>query len=238
MKKTTFVLTAIVCALPALSQENRAPYTHATFQPGKRSIENLIKFPKTTFSGELAVICSSRATAKGRIKNARCSSPQDPDLDFTMAVSRRFNSARVISATVNGKKEEVDFQFTVVFSSNREEQNIVVHENNGKNIEHFGNDYTSAQRYSPNPFPARCSGWRRDDLIVEVAIVEKTGRAKAIEVMSSTAGVDARCKDALQTQLSNARWIPAISNGEFVESVWVNPIVLTKLSFKREQKLE
>ena len=139
---------------------------------------------------------------------------------------------------MNGNKEEVDFQFTVVFSRNGEEQNIVVHENNGKNVERFGNDYTSAQRYSPHPFPIRCSGWRRDDLIVEVAIVEKTGRAKGIEVMSATAGIDARCKDALQTQLNNARRIPAISNGEFVESVWVNPIVLTKLSFMREQKQE
>lgn len=238
MKRTTLVLAALACALPALSQENGATYTHATFQPGKRSIENLIKFPKTNFSGELAVICSSRATAKGRIENARCSSPQDPELDFTMAVSRRFNSARVIPATVNGRKEEVDFQFTVVFSQEGDEKNIAVRENNGKNIERFGNDYTSAQRYSPNPFPVRCSGWRRDDLIVEVAIVEKNGRAKAVDVMSSTAGVDARCKDALKTQLSNARWIPATSNGEFVESVWVNPIVLTKLSFKREQKIQ
>lgn len=238
MKKIILVLAAFVCALPALSQENSAPYTHATFQPGKRSIGNLIKFPKAGFSGALAVICSSKATAKGRLKDARCSSPQDPDLAFTMAVSRRFNSARVIPATVNGKKEEVDFQFTVVFSRNDEEQRIVVHENNGKNVDRFGNGYTSAQRYSPNPFPARCSGWRRDDLIVEVAIVEKTGRAKAVEVMSATAGVDARCKDALQTQLSDARWIPATSNGEFVESVWVNPIVLTKLSFKRQQKQE
>jgi len=238
MKQIILILAAFVCALPALSQENSAQYTHATFQPGKRSIENLIKFPETNLSGELAVVCSSRATAKGRIQNARCSSPEDPELDFTMAVSRKFNSARVIPATVNGRKEEVDFQFTVVFSQNGEEQNIVVHENNGKNIERFGNDYTSAQRYSPNPFPVRCSGWRRDDLIIEVAIVEKTGRAKAVEIMSSTAGVDARCKDALETQLSAARWIPASSNGEFVESVWVNPIVLTKLSFKREQKIQ
>ena len=235
MKKAVFVLAAFACALPALSQENSAPFTHATFQPGSRSIENLIEFPKTSFSGELAVICSSRATAKGRLRNARCSSPRDPELHFTMAVSRRFNSARVIPATVKGIKEEVDFQFIVVFLQNGDEQNIVVHENNGKNVERFGKDYTSAQRYSPNPFPVRCSGWRRDDLIIEVAIVEKTGRAKAVEVMSSTAGVDARCKDALQTQLNNARWIPAASDGEFVESVWVNPIVLNKLSFKREQ---
>ena len=238
MRKTVLVLAALICTAPAWPQQNGMTYTHATFQPGKRSLENLIKFPKINIAGELAVICSSRATAKGRIIDGRCSSPQDPDLEFTMAVSRKFNSARVIPATVNARKEEVDFQFTVVFSRDDDVENIVVHENNGKNVDRLGNDYTSAQRYSPNPFPARCSGWRRDDLIVEVVIVEKTGRAKGVEVMSSTAGIDARCKDALQTQLRNARWIPAARNGEFVESVWVNPIVLTKLSFKREQKQE
>ncbi len=75
-------------------------------------------------------------------------------------------------------------------------------------------------------------------MIVEVAVVQENGRAKAVEIMSSTAGADARCQDALETQLENARWIPAKLDGEYVESVWVNPIVLNKLSFKREQKQE
>jgi len=238
LKKPAMVMIALVYVLPTFAQQSESNYTHATFQPGKRSIENLIKFPKADLNGELAVICSSKATAKGRLRDARCSSPQDPDLKFTMAVSRRFNSSRVIPATVNGRKEEVDFQFTVVFSKVDGQENIFVRENNGKNIERLGNDYTSAQRYSPNPFPVRCSGWRRDDLIVEVAVVQKNGRAKAVEIMSSTAGADARCQDALETQLKNARWIPAKLDGEFVESVWVNPIVLNKLSFKREQKQE
>lgn len=220
----------------AAADESAVPlFVPADFATGKRSLENLIEFPEIDFDVEVTVTCAGHANRKGRLKKARCSSPGDPELEFTLAVSRRFNSTRVVPALVKGKPEDVDFQFSVVFTKRGDSENIRVYPNNGKNVERLGQDYISAQRYSPHPFPARCSGWRHDDLILEIAIVNESGSPRDVDVMSSTAGIPARCRQELKTRLYDARWIPASHDGHFVESVWVNPIVLTNVSYRREQ---
>ena len=134
----------------ALAQDSAIPaFTHATFVDGNRSMLNLIEFPNIDFDVEIEITCSGRATAKGRLRGAKCSSPEDPDLDFTMAVSRRFNASRITPGTVNGRPEEVDFQFVVSFKKAGETETIEIHPNNRKNVDRLGNDYFSAQRYSP-----------------------------------------------------------------------------------------
>jgi hypothetical protein len=232
---TVALLAVPGVALPAENDETTPSYTAAMFVDGEQSMKNLVEFPDIDFDADLNVMCDGRASAKGRLQNAKCSSPQDPDLLFTLAVSQVFNSVRLVPATVNGRSEEVDFQFTVVFKKDGETESIDVFPNNQKNLDRLGLDYVSAQRYSPHPFPNRCSGWHRDDLIIEAAIVDATGKARDVNVMSSTVGIPASCKAGLISQLEDARWIPASYQGQFVESVWVSPIVLNTVSFKREQ---
>ena len=221
----------------ALAQDSAIPaFTHATFVDGNRSMLNLIEFPDIDFDVEIEITCSGRATAKGRLRGAKCSSPEDPDLDFTMAVSRRFNASRITPGTVNGRAEEVDFQFVVSFKKAGETETIEIHPNNRKNVDRLGNDYFSAQRYSPYTWPTRCNRARLDDLLVEVAIVDSTGRAKEVNVMASMAEIPATCKTGLINQLKDGRWIPASYNGQYVDSIWVNPIVLNSVNFKRQQQ--
>lgn len=211
------------------------PYTHAQFVTGKRSMERLVDYPDVDIDFDIIVSCTGRATAKGRLKGARCSSPQDPDLEFTMAISRRFNASRLVPATVDGVPQEVDFQFSVVFTNDGINRGVGVYPNNRKNVDRLGESYISAQRYSPHPFPSRCQGWRQDGVLMEVAIVESSGRAREVDILSSTSSIPSGCRDAFLNQLEDARWIPASLDGELVESVWVNPIVLSRVSYKREQ---
>ncbi len=233
---TAALVALSATAVPADGDEASPTFTHAVFVDGDQSMKSLVEFPDIDVDVDVLVMCNGRASAKGRLQNAKCSSPEDPDLLFTLAVSRVFNSVRVVPATVNGRTEEVDFQFTVAFRKAGESETIEVYPNNQKNVDRLGIDYVSAQRYSPHPFPNRCSGWRRDDLIIEAAIVDTTGRARGdVNVMSSTVGIPNSCKSGLVNQLQDARWIPALYNGQLVDSVWVNPIVLNTLSFKREQ---
>lgn len=241
MKRVTvtiaiFVMLAVSAAHGQVNDAGTS-YSHARFVSGKRALENLVDFPDVEIDGALTVTCSGRASAKGRLKDARCSSPQDPNLDFTLAVSRRFNATRLDPATVNGHTEEVDFQFTVIFERDEELEKITVYPNNQKNVDRLGLTYVSAQRYSPHQFPNRCRGWRQDDLILEVAIVEATGNPRDVDVMS-TVGIPSRCRDAFLTQLKNGRWIPAMLDGKYVESVWVSPIVLSNVSYRRQQSRE
>jgi hypothetical protein len=215
--------------------ESMPRFTHARFVDGDHSMKSLVEFPDIGFDVDVTVTCSGKATAKGRLRHAKCSSPNDPDLEFTMAVSRRFNSVRLVPATIDGRVEEVDFQFVVAFSKTGDTESIDLFLNNRKNVDRLGLDYISAQRYSPAVWPTRCAGWRLDDLIVEVAIVDATGHSRDVNVMSSTAGIPTSCRTGLINQLENGRWIPASYQGQYVDSVWVSPIILNRVGYKREQ---
>ncbi len=218
-----------------LAADDTPQFTHAEFVAGNRSMQNLIKFPKVDLDMEVTVTCAGHATAKGRLRAARCSSPEDPDLKFTMAVSRRFNSTRLTPATVNGKTEEIDFQFTVIFKKTGESESINVYLHNMKNVDRLGLDYVGAQRYSVHPWPARCADFTRDDLIMEVAIVNELGVPRDFDVLSASFSMSSACRSGFATHLQNGRWIPALHNGEFVEAVWANPRISANVPYKRQQ---
>ena len=210
-------------------------FTHANFVEGKRSITNLVEFPDVDGDIEVIVTCTGIASAKGRLQEAKCSAPNDPNLDFTMAVSRRFNAARLISATVDGNPEEVDFQFVVHFKKKGDEETVNVYANNSKNVDRLGLDYVSAQRFSPYVWPNRCGTWRREELILEIAIIDATGKPKDVDLVTAESSLRLNCKTALINQLKNGRWVPAVYKDQFVDSIWVNPIILNRMAYKRQQ---
>jgi len=229
-------LVTIAGAVFAADDDGAIPdFTHAKFVEGDRSLKSLIEFPDIDFDVEITLMCNGTASAKGRLQNGKCSSPGDPDLLFTMSVSRVFNTLRVVPATVNGREEEVDFQFVVIFKKAGEAESIEIYPNNQKNVDRLGLDYISAQRYSPHPLPNRCAGWQKDDLLVEAAIVDVNGRPRDVNVMSASVGIPRSCRKGIISQLEDARWIPAIYQGQYVESVWINPIVLKVQAYKRQQ---
>jgi len=232
--KHLMAIAGLLLATIAPAQDQPA-FTPAGFETGDRSMKNLIEFPDIDFDVEVNVTCSGIATAKGRLREAMCSAPNDPDLEFTMAVSRRFNSSRIVPATVNGKSEEVDFQFMVYFKKDGDNETIDVYANNAKNVDRLGRDYTAAQRYSPSVWPKRCGETRREELVLEIAIVEANGRPRDVNIMTAEAALAATCRTGLINQLKDGRWIPATYNGEAVEAIWVSPIVLSRLEYKRQQ---
>ncbi len=218
----------------SLAADSPLRYSHANFVSGDKSMQNLIDFPDVDTDVDVTVSCTAHATAKGRLNDAHCSSANDPNLKFTMAISRRFKSARLTPAMVNGKTEEVDFQFSVIFKKEGESETISVYPHNMKNVDRLGLDYIGAQRYSVHPWPRRCVDFTRDDLIMEVAIVNELGVPRDFDVLAANFGMSVACRDGFATHLRNGRWIPAMHNGEFVESVWANPRISAKSTFKRQ----
>ena len=235
MTRRLAIAIAFGCAGAASMAHAQSTMSHARFVDDDRGMAALVDFPDVDFDVDVTVTCSGEATAKGRLREAQCSSPGDPDLKFTMAVSRRFNAARLVPAEVDGEPQRVDFQFSVVFEKTGENESIEVYHHNMKNTDRLGLDYLGAQRVSPWEFPNRCAGWRRDDLIIEAVIVDAEGNARDVNVMSSTVGLPASCRRGLLNQLENGRWIPASYRDQAVEAIWINPIVLKNLEFKRQQ---
>ena len=177
--------------------------------------------------------CSGHATAKGRLRNIRCSAADDPDLKFSNAVKRRASSARLMPATVDGKAEEVDFQFSVTFEKQGDVERIRHNLNNGNNVDRLGTDYSSAQRYSPHAFPSVCNdrafvNQGAAKIVIEVAIIDASGNARDAQVISSNWRIPRSCESALVDQIEAGAWIPARHNGEFVESIWASPIVVAR----------
>lgn len=227
------ILALHVSAVLFADEEPR--FTHARFVEGERSMQSQIRFPDIDGDTEVVVSCTGHATAKGRLKDARCSAPNDPKLMFTMAVSRRFNSVRLTPAIVNGRAEEVDFQFTVVFKKLGESETFDIYLHNMKNVERLGLNYIGAQRYSEHPWPGRCLEFTRDDLIMEVAIVNELGIASEFDVLAANFGMSVACRNGFATHLQNGKWIPAFHDGQMVESVWAQPRINMKSTFKRQQ---
>jgi hypothetical protein len=228
-------LFLVTFASAGLAADEAPRFTHARFIEGDRSMQTLIDFPDIDQDTEVTVTCTGHASAKGRLRDARCSAPNDPGLKFTMAVSRRFNSTRLTPARVSGKTEQVDFQFTVVFRKAAQIETIEVYPHNMKNVDRLGLDYLGAQRYSVHPWPARCRDFTRDDLIMEVAIVNELGVPRDFDILAANFGLSAACRDGFANHLRNGLWIPAMYNGEFVESVWANPRIKAKVPYKRQQ---
>ncbi len=235
MKIAIAVIFTLLAPAASLAADDPLQFSHARFVEGKRAMQNLIEFPKTDSDIEIIVSCTGHATAKGRLRDARCSAPNDPNLAFTMAVSRRFNASRLVAATVNGKAEEVDFQFVVIFKKSGEQESIDIYPHNMKNVDRLGLDYIGAQRYSVHPWPERCGNLNRDDLIMEVAIINELGLPRDFDVLAANFGLTGSCRDGFSAYLKNGRWIPALYKGELVESVWANPRVFSKVPYKRQQ---
>jgi len=203
-------------------------FTPAVFVAGKRLLENLIRFPNTDHDIDIIVACTSHGTKRGRVSEARCSSIDDPDGTFSRAASRRTGDARIEPGSVNGRKVDVDLQFNVVFTRNDKIESIAVYTNNRQNIERYGVEYTSAQRYSPHVRPAACSGGNDDVAILEMATVGVDGTPRNVGIYSGENNISPECKQGFLQQLETGHWIPAFHNGVPVESAWVNSWILPR----------
>ena len=184
--------------------------------------------------GDLSIVfnCTSIGTAKGRIRDAKCSATDDPNQKFAIVVSRRTRSARITPAIVDGRNEQVDFQFNVVFKRTGETETIDVYTNNRKNLDRFGPAYVSAQRYSPYELPDVCKERRASYLILEIAVVTKEGRVKESDLHVDSIGIAKACETSLREITRSSRFVPAFHDGLPVESVWVNPWIATPIRYR------
>ena len=194
--------------------------TSANFVEGKRSLRNLIRFPKV--KGDLSIVVNRTniGTAKGRIQDAMCSATVDPSQKFAIAFNRKANSARIRPATVNGRKEQVDFQCSGVFTGAGDAETINVYTNNRKNLDWFGPDNISAQRYSPYELPDLCQERRTSYLILEVAVVTKEGTVKESDLDVDSIGIAKDCETRLRKITKSSRFIAAFHEGLPVVVLW------------------
>ena len=220
--------------LPVFAQDaSPSNLSHARFAGGGDALEGKLEFPKTGGDAEVIVSCTGHATPKGRLRNIRCSSADDPGLKFSNSVSRRARSARLEPAVVNGEPREVDFQFSVRFQKRGNDETVEVRLNNGNNVDRLGEHYVAAQRYSKHAWPSVCNDLSflrqgGQKVIVEAAIVDRDGRSRDANVISEIWHLPTPCRTALTEQIASGSWIPGSLDGEYVETIWVSPIVINR----------
>ena len=226
------LVTALVAsqefATPTITDDQAtAPssFTPANFVEGKKSLKNRVNFPRVKDDVHVVVTCDSHATARERIDDARCSSPHDPELKYTLAVRRAARSARLTPAIVNGKKQDVVFQFSVVFSRQGDTETISVYPHSRNNVERYGLNYIGAQAHKLSVFPKSCivNNISAAYIVMAVVHVASDGTPKQIELVEGQIKPPKACRKSLLQRMRNALWIPAFHQGSPVESISVIP---------------
>ena len=224
------VISGLVGAIACSQSAAQTPaFSSARFHDGPDAFAQSIRFPAGSDDVDVTVTCHRPGTRAGHVSIARCSSPADPDGIFSLAAVDAAENATIVPAVVDDRKQEVDFQFGVRFVRASGVETIDVFANNQRNAEKFGIDYVSAQRYSRHVKPRVCRGrgTAPEFAILEMAVVGTDGRARQSRVYTGDADLGEACVGALQRQLADSLWIPAVHDGVSVESTWVNTWIMT-----------
>lgn len=194
-------------------------FTPADFYDGEKTIHSRIKFPAWDGDVSISVRCDARVSRYGKILENICFSTGDKYAPFDTAVHKAAKNALITPATVDGVKKSVWFQYFVNFSKKGREKRIAIYPNYGLEMEKYGMHYTSPQRYSKG---VRFLFNRCRQLYTKVwikATIDKLGKAKNVEVITSEGGK--RCTKNLAYKFSLAKYIPAYLDGKAVPSLYM-----------------
>ncbi len=211
-----FLLVAL-CDWFAPASLHASELTPAMFKTGKQSLDAKIKMPKSMPDGRHLFFCEGYASRYGHLRLGACHGtdmPEDVESMGRRAIARSVRRIRITPATVDGLKENVWFNFSVLFRKDTEQQRVRVLHNHLLNVTTLGLDYVAPQRIlkpSNLRFPVEC-GTRI--LMLTEALVDVTGKALAAEVVDSKESESLFCTSKTVALLLNSNYIPAILDGE------------------------
>ncbi len=222
IKKSSLAVLALISSAIATGQ-NLPSSVPAQFTDDEKFIGNLIRFPKVNQDFAIAIKCLARLNKRGRITDNHCFvSDQLHELGFDQVIRRAARSAEFIPAKINGKREPVQFIYMVQFIQQGGEKEINVFLHQGNNIDEFGLEYIAAQRYEFRMTPMTCRHRNLDTVVVSSVDVAADGSVTLPENTSESETTDG-CHTAFNRHLLVAHFIPAMLNGEFVASRYIEP---------------
>lgn len=212
--KKIIILTVILCAYLANADntEEVLVFEPATLKKFRSGLQNRIKFPKIAAKAKedvnVVVRCDAYVKVTGKLSSNYCYESGKFYFPYVTAINRAADGAVVRPARINDKAKKVYFQYFVVFMKEKGKTSIDVIPNSGLEMDKYGFDYSSAQRYmeSSGRFGASC---RKDRHYTVNTVVSALGVPEAVTVSDEeSAGI--KCITSLKKSFLGQRFIPAI----------------------------
>ena len=177
--------------------------------------------------GKVALVlhCVSRIQPSGKMKDTGCFTQNQFEQSFNSQVVRAAKKARMIPALINGKAYEIYLQFRVEFAAEKDEMLVRLYPNTGyeENVLEYGANHSGGQRAigRKEPWNDACPSHAKYTVWVR-AYLGEDGRAASpsIEFGNGLRPIST-CLDAIKQTIINSKYAPAMSNGVFVPSTYV-----------------
>ena len=206
-------------------KEGPTTFEPASFKDSKRSLQNRIKFPrsiaKSKQDASYVFRCDALVTRQGRIKQNFCPNGADEGYPYVKMINRAAKASKINPAKVDGTARNAWLQYYVVFMKKGKETSVEVIPNSGLQVDKYGLDYSSPQRYKEGSgtFGAGCG---RKNRITVNAVIDEYGVPKEVTALSDNAGP--KCLEYLKKTFMEQRYIPAMVNGKAVQAYYSEEI--------------
>ena len=209
----------------AYSAEGNRPASFL-YEESEKQLVNLIRYPKD-IKGKVALVlnCVSRVQPSGKMKDTGCLTENQYEQTFTSQVIKAGKRARMVPALIDGKAYEIYLQFRVEFAAEKDEKLVRLYPNTGyeENVLEYGFHYTAGQRAigKKEPWNDACPS-RAKYTVWARSYLGEDGKADSptIEFGQGLRPI-ASCLDAIKQTIVNSKYTPAMSEGEFVPSVYI-----------------
>ncbi len=219
-----YFLFSFTLSAKQVEQSESIKFEPANFKDTKFSLQNLIRFPSSKAESDkdfsALMQCEAQISRTGRFLYNFCFGSKGEYRLFYKKIERAAKKAKIKPGRVNGIAKKVWFQYFIVFTKKKGQLLIEGFPNSGLQVEQYGVDYTSAQRYreNDNNFGSLCKGTRQ----TVKAIINKFGVTESVQVEGKNTGE--RCKNQLIKSFMKMNFIPAFANGKAVASFYSEDI--------------
>ena len=221
--RITAALAAVLCGLAAYAQDEPTP---ARFGDGEKSLGQLIRFPELRGDTTVAISCIGILTGRGKLDQNQCYRQNPGDETFIAEILRASKKARLIPATSGGRPVDVVFQYRVQFKKEGEEQSLLFAANSGyeENVLAYGANHIGAQRVMAKETWQKSCPRQAKFVVLARANVDYDGTPGAVTIEHGTGiAITDACREALEQNMLDSRFIPAFADGESVPSTFIEP---------------
>ena len=231
MKIIKIPLTIAILLIPTYSfgsDDNKVTekvFEPASFTQSTSSLQNRIKFPKYIAKSKedrnVVIRCDVLVDRSGKLSENICFNAQKANRLYGVEIDRAAAGARIKAATISGTSRRVMFQYFVMFQKKGKSTLVEVFPNSGLQVQDYGPNYTSAQRYRENHsnWGAGC-GFKTKVTIR--AIIDKKGAI--LNAIAESENAEEKCKEYMLKGFLKGEFIPAFKNGLAVDSFYEEEI--------------
>jgi len=194
--------------------------TLARFIDGENSLQNLIEFPAVDGDVSKIIYCTSHVNKSGKLRRTMCPASSKSDRRFIEAIEAAAKETRVSPATLDGKTQRTSLLYIVTFVRQRGAESIRVYPNWGDDLEKYGRDYESAQRYDHGKLASFCIP---SSLLLVTVTIGADGRISGEISLSvnDSEYVKTECAKLVRDHIVESSYIAGRYDGKPVETTHV-----------------